>query len=387
MGQLPALVYIDECFMKIANLVLNNFINDSRVLKTSRTLLNSGYDVCVVALHDADLKENETTRGVSVHRIKLVSRAWSKHKIIQVFKLLEFIGRFVLRYRKLDVLHCNDLNGLFVGFCCKLTRTKITIIYDSHEFAINDVPHQSARSIKLKKMLEGFLIKFAHSVINVSDSIANEYSRLYNIPKPHLVLNCPAYHEQTKRNLFRENLGIRADQTIFLYQGGLSKGRGIELLLEAFSDLDTDKNVLVCMGYGPLECLIQEKAQQQNTIFFHPAVSPDVLLNYTSSADYGVSFIEDSCLSYRYCLPNKMFEYLMAGLPVLTSNLFEMKRLVETEGVGIVAEENTVEGFRNAVEASLSQDYDAIQKNVFAARKKYCWEEQEKVLKEIYHAL
>lgn len=373
MGQLPALVYIDECFMKIANLVLNNFINDSRVLKTSRTLLNSGYDVCVVALHDADLKENETTRGVSVHRIKLVSRAWSKHKIIQVFKLLEFIGRFVLRYRKLDVLHCNDLNGLFVGFCCKLTRAKITIIYDSHEFAINDVPHQSARSIKFKKMLEGFLIKFAHSVINVSDSIANEYSRLYNIPKPHLVLNCPAYHEQTKRNLFRENLGIRADQTIFLYQGGLSKGRGIELLLEAFSDLNTDKNVLVCMGYGPLESLIQEKAQQQNTIFFHPAVSPDVLLNYTSSADYGILFYEDTCLNHRYCSPNKIFEYLMAGLPVLTSNLFEMKRLVETEGVGIVAEENTVEGFRNAVEASLSQDYDAIQKNVFAARKKYCW--------------
>ena len=373
--------------MKIANLVLNNFINDSRVLKTSKTLLDSGYDVCVVALHDAALNEHETINGVSVHRIKLVSRAWSKHRLIQVLKLFEFIGRFVFRYRKFDVLHCNDLNGLFVGCCCKLTRSKTIIVYDSHEFAINDVPNQSAYSIKLKKILEGFLIKFSHSVINVSDSIANEYSRLYNIPKPYLVLNCPAYHEQPKRNLFRENLGIRPDQTIFLYQGGLSKGRGIELLLEAFSDLDSDRNVLVCMGYGSLEGLIQEKAQQQNTVFFHPAVSPDVLLNYTSSADYGVSFIEDSCLSYRYCLPNKIFEYLMAGLPVLTSNLFEMKRLVETEGVGIVAEENSVEGFRKAVEASLSQDYAAIQKNVFAARKKYCWEEQEKVLKEIYHAL
>lgn len=387
MGQLRALVYIDGFFMKIANLVLNNFLNDSRVLKTSNTLLDSGYGVCVVALHDAGLKENETIRGVPVHRIKLVSRAWSKHKLIQVFKILEFIGRVVLRYRKLDVLHCNDLNGLFVGFCCKLTRPKIIIVYDSHEFAINDVPNQSARSIKLKKMLEGFLIKFAHSVINVSDSIANEYSRLYNIPKPHLVLNCPAYYEQPKRNLLRESLNIRSDQTIFLYQGGLSKGRGIELLLEAFSDLDSDRNVLVCMGYGPLEGLIQKKAQQQSTVFFHSAVTPDVLLNYTSSADYGVSFIEDSCLSYRYCLPNKMFEYLMAGLPVLTSNLFEMKRLVETEGVGIVAEENTVDGFKKAVEASLNQDYDTIQKNVFAVRKKYCWEEQEKVLKEIYHAL
>jgi glycosyltransferase involved in cell wall biosynthesis len=141
------------------------------------------------------------------------------------------------------------------------------------------------------------------------------------------------------------------------------------------------------MGYGPLEELIRERSRKYSTIFFHPAVNPNVLLNYTSSADYGVSFIEDCCLSYRYCLPNKMFEYLMAGLPVLTSNLWEMKRLVETEGVGIVAQENTVEGFRQAVTASLKQDYAMTQENVFATRKKYCWEEQEKVLKEIYDAI
>jgi len=387
LGQLPALVYIDGCFMKIGNLVFNNSTNDSRVLKTSKTLLNSGHDVCVVALHDTALKEHETISGVSVQRIKLVSRVWSKHRLIQVLKLFEFIGRFVFRYRKLDVLHCNDLLGLFVGFCCKLTRPKIIIVYDSHEFAINDVPNQSARSIKLKKICEGFLIKFSRFVINVSDSIANEYSRLYDIPKPRIVLNCPAYYEQPKCNLFRESLGIRSDQIIFLYQGRLNKGRGIELLLDAFSDLNSDRNVLVCMGYGQLEGLIREKAQQKNTIFFHPAVIPDVLLNYTSSADYGVSFIEDSCLSDRYCLPNKIFEYLMAGLPLLTSNLFEMKRLVEMEAVGIVAEENTINGFRKAVEALLSQDYDAIKKNVFIARKKYCWEEQEKVLNEIYRDL
>ncbi|MBF4333635.1 hypothetical protein EAY29_25800, partial [Vibrio anguillarum] len=156
-----------------------------------------------VALHDSGLKEHETISNVSVYRIKLVTRSWPKYRLIQILKLFEFVVRFIFRYRKFDVLHCNDLNGFFVGFCCKLTRPKIIIVYDSHEFAINDVPNQSARSIKLKKILEGFLIKFAHGVINVSDSIANEYSRLYNIPKPHLVLNGPAYYEQPKRNLLR----------------------------------------------------------------------------------------------------------------------------------------------------------------------------------------
>ena len=274
-----------------------------------------------------------------------------------------------------------------VGFFCKITKPKITIVYDSHELAINDIPNQTALSIYSRRIIEGFLIKFSHCVISVSDSICNEYVRLYDISKPKLILNCPLYHEQSKRNLFRERLDIRADQTIFLYQGSLSKGRGIEILLDVFSTLDTDKIVLVCMGYGPLESLVRETAQEQSSVFFYPAVSPDVLLDYTSSADFGVSFIEDLCLSYRYCLPNKMFEYLMAGLPVLTSCLPEMKRFVETEGVGIVVGENTAEGFKRAIKASLSQDYGAIQRNVFAARKKYCWEDQEKVLKDIYYAL
>ena len=271
-----------------------------------------------------------------------------------------------------------------MGCLTKLTSPKVKINYDSHEYAINDIPNQSSLSIKLKYFLEKTLIRFADEVIVVSNSIANEYVRLYNIPKPHLVLNCPAYKEQVKKNFFRENLLIRDDQKIFLYQGGLSKGRGIELLLNAFSELDSDKNVLVCMGYGPLESLIKEKSDESKTIFFHPAVKTDVLLNYTSSADYGVLFYEDTCLNHRYCSPNKMFEYLMAGLPVLTSNLYEMERLVESEGVGIVASENTVEGFKQAVADSLKQDYVQIQQNVFEARKKYCWEEQEKVLNEVY---
>ena len=371
---------------EIANTVLNDFTNDSRVLKVSKSLAEFGCSPSVVAMHNAGLLEKEDLGGVKVQRLKLITRLWPKWKPIQLVKYIEFLVRATIAFRNADIIHCNDLNALPVGLLIKLFGRGKKVVYDCHEYE-TETNGLNGIERKAKKFLERRLISYVDAVITVSDSIANEYSRLYNIPKPHLVLNCPAYHDQPKRNLFRENLGIRSDQIIFLYQGGLSKGRGIELLLEAFSDLNTDKNVLVCMGYGPLESLIQEKAQQQNTIFFHPAVTPDVLLRYTSSATYGVSFIEDSCLSYRYCLPNKLFEYMMAGLPVLTSNLFEMKRLVEAEGVGIVAEENTVEGFRNAVEASLSQDYDAIQKNVFAARKKYCWEEQEKVLKEIYHAL
>ena len=371
---------------KIANIVLNEFINDSRVLKTSSSLAALGLSVETVAIHNVGLPETELLDGLKINRIKLLSRLWPKWKPFQLIKYFEFLFRAVSCCRNHDVIHCNDLNALPVGVLVKLFGRDKKVVYDCHEYETETNGLKGLEKIS-KKWLEKKLIRYSDAVITVSDSIANEYLSLYNIPKPHLLLNCPPYREQPKLNLFRERLGIRVDQTIFLYQGGLSKGRGIELLLEAFSDLGSDKNVLVCMGYGTLGDLVRENAQKQNTVYFHPAVSPDVLLNFTISADYGVAFIEDACLSYRYCLPNKIFEYLMAGLPVLTSNLFEMRRLVEAEAVGVVAKENTVDGFRQAVQASLQQNYAEMQKNVFAARKKYCWEEQEKVLEEIYDVL
>lgn len=370
---------------KIANIVLNDFVNDSRVLKTSKTLSALGHYTVVVAMHNKGLCEKEIVSGISVERIKLSSRYWSKIKIIQFIKYFEFIFRVFFRFRKFDIIHCNDLNALPIGILIKLFGRGVKVVYDCHEYE-TERGGVNNRLKWLMKFFEKNLVRYVDEIITVSDSIAECYAKDYKITKPNLVLNCPSYTEQERFDLFRQNLNIRTNQTIFLYQGGFSSGRGIELLLEAFEG-SGDEHVLVCMGYGPLEPLIKEKSKTSNNIFFHPAVSPDVLLNYTASADYGILFYEDTCLNHRYCSPNKIFEYLMAGLPVLTSNLYEMKRLVESEGVGIVAEANTVDGFRAAISASLSQDYEEIQSNVFEARKKYCWEEQEKVIKEIYNAI
>ena len=372
----------------VLNIVLNNFENDSRVLKEGLSFLKAGYVTKVVALHERDMAEVENVQGLSVDRIKLRSRSWIKWKPVQVLKYFEFSFRVLIKYYNgVDVVHCHDLNALPIGFFLKkISKKDIKIVYDAHEYETETNGLNGIEKI-FKKWLERFLIQYADEVITVSDSIADEYHQLYPIPRPKLVLNCPIYEEVTKKNFFREIFGIRENQIIFLYQGGLSKGRGIELILQVFEQLENDKIVLICMGYGALKKIVQDKSEECDTIFFHPAVKPEILLDYTSSADYGICFIEDTCLSYRYCLPNKMFEYLMAGLPVLTSNLFEMRRLVEAENVGVVAKENTVEGFKKAISASLNQDYHVIQKNVFVARKKYCWEEQESVLREIYREI
>ncbi|MFQ3292612.1 glycosyltransferase [Reinekea sp.] len=373
---------------KILSVVLNPFVNDNRVLKEAQSLSSFGYKVTVLALHENELKTNETIRDIKVIRVPLITKLLPKWKVIQFFKYIELIVRVVFtQFRHADVVHCHDLNALPIGILFKLLsfNTK-KVIYDAHEYE-TEVYGLSKVEKKLRFYLEGLLIRYAEETITVSDSIAREYSSLYEMNKPKLILNCPAFTKQRKSDLFREELKIREDQIIFLYQGGFSSGRGIEILLETFSNLDSDNIVIVFMGYGPLDKLVQSKADSENSIFYRSAVGHEVLLNYTSSADYGILFYEDTCLNHRYCSPNKIFEYLMAGLPVLTSNLFEMKRLVEQEGVGVVADTNTVDGFKKAIDASLRLEYTSVQKNVFSAREKYCWEEQEKVLQEIYDEL
>ena len=350
-------------------IVLNPFTNDSRVLKEALTLQANGYRVIVVALHETELPECEVVQGIQVDRVRLVTRGWPRYRLFKFIKYFEFSCKVARRYRRWNIFHCNDLTALPVGAMIKrLFNRSARIVYDAHEYE-TEVYGLSQLEKRLRRCLEKVLMGSADRVIAVSDSIANEYVRLYGIAKPALVLNCPPLVKPAKFNLLRAELGIKDNQTIFLYQGGFSPGRGIELLLEAFSRLDDDRNVIVFMGYGPLEGAIRDFANRHPQIFLRAAVSPDVLLRYTASADYGVLFYENNCLNHYYCSPNKMFEYLMAGIPVLCADLFEMRRLVEEKGIGVVAEENTVEGFLAAVKRSLALDYQAVAANVAAARK------------------
>ncbi|TMP49543.1 MULTISPECIES: glycosyltransferase family 4 protein [unclassified Pseudoalteromonas] len=370
--------------MKVANVVLNNFTNDSRVLKISNTLGKVNFAVTVLAMHDENLPYLESSENFNVERIKLLTRKWPKIKFFQVFKYLEFIIRAFLKAKDNDFIHCNDLSALPVGVLAKVFNKNVKVIYDAHEYEteMNGVHGLEKRIIKI---MEKGLIKFADEVMTVSDSISCEYSKLYAIEKPKLVLNCPYYAVVEKHDIFREQLGIRKEQKIFLYQGALSRGRGIDILLNTFVKLDDDSKVLVVMGYGKLESVVKDFAEKSERIFFFPAVSPTNLLIHTSSADYGISFIEDSCLSYRYCLPNKMFEYFMAGLPVIVSNLYEMSSLVRKYNVGVVSEENTEVGFINAINKIVKEDYSKMKYNVSTISKLYSWENQELEVLKVYN--
>jgi glycosyltransferase involved in cell wall biosynthesis len=362
----------------ISILVLNGFTHDNRVLNENLSLLKNGYKSVVVAQYDEKIPQHEFISGIEVFRLKLLTKNWPKNIFFKIIKYLEFIVRFLLQFNDADVYHCNDIEALPLGFLVKLLfNTSVKIVYDAHEYEIerSDI----GKSIRpVFHLIEGILIKHADLVINVSNSIAGEYERLYKIDKPKLVLNCPRYKPIEKKNLLREELGISNDQKIFLYQGALSSVRGLKKLLTCFSNMEKNKNVVVFMGYGPMEDEIK-KCKSKN-VYYHEAVSPQYLLDYTSSADYGIFICDNICKSYYYCLPNKLFEYLHAGLPVIVSDLYELGDFVERNKVGLVCRDTSVKSIQKAIEDVLLLNYNELSNNALAISKKFCWEKQEKIL-------
>ena len=373
---------------KVVSIVLNNFKNDSRVLKENISLQNAGYDVQVVALWEDGVKEQEIIQNIPVHRVKLKSKNWSKNKFVQLIKYFEFLYKASREYKNTDIIHCNDLNALPVGVIIKKFYNKnIKIVYDAHEHESYRAGYSPAMQ-KISRWWERKLIKYANKVITVSCSIADDYEKMYNIPKPAIVLNAPFYKETKKQDIFREKFNIPKDDIIFLYQGGLSKERGILELARLINGISGISYII--MGYGILEDEIMQFAQNSKNVYFHQAVSPEVLLDYTSSADIGVCIEKPICRSWDYALPNKMFEYLHANLVLLVGGLRDMKDFVRNNNIGFIIESyeelNNQEIFNQKLEY-LKANYKNKLQNVKEKAQIFNWQKQEKILLQFYKEL
>ena len=225
---------LKRIFMKIANLVFNSFINDSRVIKESMSLGENNFKVEVIAHLDKGLQKLEQQHNYKVLRFSHLDRKITTSKFGKLKAYLKYLQESVAYTKNFDILHCNDLNTLPIAFIIKQFFNKnIKVVYDAHEYE-TEINGLSGVQKTATKLLEKFLIKYADSVICVSDAIANEYVKLYNIKKPDLVLNTPLYQEVEKKDIFRKTFNITKEKTVFLYQGGLSSGRGIEILLDTF---------------------------------------------------------------------------------------------------------------------------------------------------------
>ena len=337
--------------MKIANVVLNDFTRDNRVLKTALSLAEVGHEVTVVALHGNHLPRVEHhPAGFRIERVHAYVPAL---RILAFFKWAEFAFRIALTYRKVDVWHCNDAEAFGMGLLAKWSRPRLKLVYDCHEFD-SERNGKPAWLSKAVQRMESRHIHKAEEVIVVSPSIQAAYESRYadrGMRRISLVRNVPGARSgsSTAHHPLRKNLGLKEDDFVAIYQGALTINRGIETLLAMAPRLTGGRIHLVFMGYGLLEPEVMEAVKGSPNVHFQPAVPYEAVLDYTADADVGLVSVKPVCLSYLYCLPNKLFESIQAGIPVLVNNLPDCVELIEQFGIGARVVNDTPEGWYDAL--------------------------------------
>lgn len=376
--------------MKNIHITLTEFRNESRVLKEISSLeASETFDsFTVIALGADDLPNDEAiTSKAKVRRIRLLTRKLPKSAAFQLLKFIEFIFKCLLMVRKekAQVVNVHTLALLPLGWLLK-KLFKLKLVYDAHELETEKNGLHGFRQ-RISKHIESVFIHTCDLIIVVGDNIANWYANTYKIERPLVVKNAPRFRMQSKKDLFRQHLSILPEQKILLYQGGLMKGRGVQLILDAFKRRVDSNVVAVFMGYGDLTAEVEQAAKNYQNIFYFPAVSPNVVLDYTASADIGISVIENTCLSYYFCMPNKLFEYAMAGLPVIVSDMKEMAEAVQAADFGVVLTEYSVEAINEAVDHLAERDLTELSNNANQFAHAHAWEQQEKVMLEGYQRM
>ena len=363
----------------------SSFKNESRIEKISCSIDKCDIFTNIVLV---GTKENgvKSTRKIDKNiEVNLFGISNNHYGILH--KVLVFIFWYIsvlkyLLFKPIKCINVHSLSSLPLGVLIKMVKG-CKLVYDTHELE-TETKSQSGFRKKIAKFTERKLISFSDHVFVVSESIASWYQEQYDIKRPTIVLNVPFLTKQQKFNYFRKQFPIKSSQKIMIYQGDLSYGRGVEILLNVFLKRNNNNCVMVFMGNGNLKEKIISASHKSNIIFFHDFVKPQDVYKYTSSADIGVALIENTCLSYYYCMPNKLFEYAMSGLPVIVSNVFEMAKLVDSANNGVVSGCNDEDCFEVAVESILDMDLSKLGVNSRKVAEQNSWNEQEKKIYKIY---
>ncbi|MBI1265873.1 MAG: glycosyltransferase [Cryomorphaceae bacterium] len=373
---------ISDKKIRVANVVLNNFTTDNRVYKISKSLQDANYEVVVVALLKGDVPASEVKDGIEVNRIALKSINLPEGTFWGLIKFMEIIFRIVKNYRKYDVWHCNDIEAFGIGVVARFFRPKLKLVYDCHEFE-GERNGRSSFERRLVRWFEKLFIHRAKAVITVSPNIAKAYTERYGVDPVWLVRNVPhKLVSPDKKNIFRMRFNIPNDEPVFLYQGAFTYNRGLEEALQAFKEISGAH--LVCMGYGIFQNLVEESARDFENIHFMPAVPYHEVLDHTASADVGLLSVRPTCLSYLFCLPNKLFEYIQAGIPILSNDLPDCRKIIEDYNIGWVLNEFTAESLKMAVNDLKGKDFHVFNGGLTKAQNDLHWEKEEQVLFDLY---
>ncbi|MGO1923784.1 MAG: glycosyltransferase family 4 protein [Jeotgalicoccus sp.] len=385
---------------KITMFVWNNFINDARVLREASALADLNYTVTIIAkkeLTEMHLPSSEEVRErVFVNRPlkiefpqkitdRIKSSILTKHipNMLLMFKMI-LLGR----KHDTDIYHAHDLNTLIQGIvCAKLRLNRKKLIYDSHEVQTSRTHYSFEKIYKIER----FLLKFTDAVIVENKTRAEYHHDLYK-ELPTAVHNYSELYNIDEVEAFplRKKYNIPDDKKIILYQGGMQAGRGLFKLLDAF--LNIEDAVLFMIGDGKeRQNLISyhKELDLQDKVIFIERVPYKELRSYTKAADIGIQFLENTNFNHYSASSNKLFEYIMAHVPVIGSKLPEIEQVIENEEIGLTVEAGNAEELTKILKKLIDDDELRLKfkKNTEAAKYKYNWENEKDVLKELYTKL
>jgi glycosyltransferase involved in cell wall biosynthesis len=293
---------------------------------------------------------------------------------------------FFLLFRRSDLLFSNDLDTLLPNYLISKLKNK-PLVYDSHEY-FTEVPElvNRKRIQSIWKRIERWIFPKLINVITVNDSIAALFEEQYGV-RPVVVRNI-AKHKPYDSVKTRNELGLPTHKKILILQGaGINIQRGAEEMVEAMQYIEDA--LLLIVGGGDVIATLKEHVNElklQEKIIFMPKQPYENLFNLTYNADIGLTLDKDTNINYRFSLPNKLFDYIQAGIPVIASPLVEVKKIIEQYEIGDFIPNHDPKEIANKInEVLANQELIAKwKKNVNFAASQLNWESEEYNLKKIF---
>ena len=361
--------------------VINDLVTDQRVNKSCLALQKLGYEVLLVGRVQRKSPQMDG-RTYASHRMKLLFEKGPMFYAEYNIRLF-----FFLLFHKCDLLLANDLDTALPNYF--VSRLKgLKMIYDSHEY-FTETPELVNRPKvqRIWKRIEGFVIPKLDEMITVCDSIAELFEQKYGV-KCHVIRNIPSRKALPEKG-DKKALGLPDDKHILVLQGsGINIQRGAEELVQAMQYLE-DCFLMVIGGGDVLPILKQmvEKLNISDRVCFLPRMPYAQMMAYTQNAEFGFCLDKDTNLNYRFSLPNKLFDFIQAGVPIIASHLTEIEKIIRKYDIGMFIENHEPRNIADTIHEGLS-DVERIGRwkgNLTQAAQDLCWENEEQRLLEIYH--
>jgi glycosyltransferase involved in cell wall biosynthesis len=351
--------------------VINDLVNDQKAHKIALSLMDLGYDVTLVGRLLNNSKN--ISRPYNIKRFKLLI-----NKGFWFYALYNIRLFFYYLTQNVDLIWACDMDTLLPAF--KISKIKNTeLVYDAHEY-FSECPELIDKP-KIKKFwqkLEDKYIPKIKKIVTVSDGIKNIFEKKY-VVKVNVIYNYPFFIEKSKIEALKK--ASNTSKTI-IYQGAVNIGRGLENLVKSMHKIDAQ---LLIIGDGDIFESINmliKKEGLEHKIKMKGKIPFEELLKYTVNADVGVSLEEPIGLNYKLAMPNKLFDYIQARIPVLVSNLPEMKKVVEKYKVGKIIENHQPETIAAKLNELLMNSAD-YEENLEKAARELCWENQKEIIKQV----